>query len=297
MSNRDRLAVEFAQRLELFFGDASDAHARVYAQFQTSHREGLTLAGRLRGPNCAYADTLQTTLPFVDRGPGPSLLAEAYLLEPSFWTPDLPHLYRAEVELRSGSEVIARAKRPFALRPLGAIGRKLVLDSRRWVLRGLLAGEAEDADPPSWRASSMAMVVHNPSNELCEGASRLGVLLAAQLSAEQTSEIERLSRWAAVGIVILPQGAAIPSDRQPRNLILAERFDGRGPLSPRPWAQAVIGEVNEVETFAAQLSDCSLAVIAFRPAGLLPSVSHGRAACDALQSDLAGRAELAGYIV
>lgn len=297
MSNRDRLAVEFAQRLELFFGDASDAHARVYAQFQTSETEGLTLAGRLRGPTCAYADTLQTTLPFVDRGPGPSLLAEAYVLEPSFWTPDLPHLYRAELELRRGSEVIARTERPFGLRPLGAIGRKLVLDSRRWVLRGLLAGEAENADLASWRASSMAMVVHNPSDKLCQEASRLGVLIAAQLSAEQTSEIERLSRWAAVGIAILPQGAAVPDERRARNLILAERFEGLGLLSPRPWGQAVVGEVNDVETFAAHVSDCSLAVIACRAAGPLASVSHGRAACDALQRDLAGRAELAGYIV
>src|SRR6476646_8207256 len=158
MSDRDRLAAEFAERLELFFGDASDAQARVYAQFQTSQREGLTLAGRLRGPTCAYADTLQTTLPFVDRGSGPSLLAEAYLLEPSFWTPDLPHLYRAELELRRGSEVIARTERPFGLRPLGAIGRKLVLDSRRWVLRGLLADETQNTDFAAWRISSMAMV-------------------------------------------------------------------------------------------------------------------------------------------
>ncbi|HTM54635.1 MAG TPA: hypothetical protein VL175_11435 [Pirellulales bacterium] len=297
MSDRDRLANEFAERLELFFGDASDAQARVYAQFQTSEREGLTLAGRLRGPTCAYADTLQTTLQFVDRGPGPSLLAEAYLLEPSYWTPDFPHLYRAELELRRGSEVIARTERPFGLRPLGAIGRKLVLDSRRWVLRGLLADETQNTDLPSWRASSMAMVVHNPSDELCDEASRLGVLLVAELAAEHTNEIERLSRWAAVGMIILPQGAAGPRERRTTNLILAERFDGMGPLSPRPWAQAVIGEVNDVETFAAHVSDCSLAVIACRAAGPLRSVSHGRAFCDALQSDLAGRAELAGYIV
>src|SRR3954454_8553352 len=107
MSDRARLAADFAEGLELFFGDASDAHARVYAQFQTPDRDGLTLAGRLRGPTCAYAHTLQTTLQFVDRGPGPSLLAEAYVLEPSFWTPDLPHLYRAELDLRRGSELIA----------------------------------------------------------------------------------------------------------------------------------------------------------------------------------------------
>ncbi|HEY2893960.1 MAG TPA: hypothetical protein VGJ16_07100, partial [Pirellulales bacterium] len=189
MSDRDRLAAEFADGLELFFGDASDAHARVYAQFQTSEREGLTLAGRLRGPTCAYAHTLQTTLQFADRGPGPSLLAESYVLEPSFWTPDLPHLYRAELELRRAGEVIARIERPFGMRPLGAIGRKLMFDSRRWVLRGLLAYEAGSTDLQTWRASSLAMVVHNPSDALCDEASRLGVLLVAELAAAQTSEI------------------------------------------------------------------------------------------------------------
>ena len=39
---------------------------------------------------------------FVDRGPGASLLAEAIVPEPCFWTPEMPHLYQAEVQLRRG---------------------------------------------------------------------------------------------------------------------------------------------------------------------------------------------------
>jgi hypothetical protein len=297
MSDRAQLAADFTEHLELFFGDASDAHARVYAQFKTADRDGLTLAGRLRGPTCAYAHTLQTTLHLADRGPGPSLLAEAYVLEPSFWTPDLPHLYRAEVELSRGGEVIARAERPFGLRPLGVIGRKLMFEARRWVLRGVLANEAATSDLETWRASSAAIVIPNPSDALCDEASRLGVLLVAELTAADATEIQRLGRWPAVGIIVLPQGAPNPGCKRGTNLILAERFHGTGPISAQPWAQAVVCEVRQIEQFVEQIASCSLAVIACRPASPLASVALGRAACDELQRDLAGRAELAGYIV
>ncbi len=116
----DPLADEFDEGLEIFFGGAADALARVYARFGGASAGGpLRLVGTLRGPACQYAQTLPANYPFVDQGPGPSLLAAAVVPEPCFWTPDMPHTYRAELRLERAGQVVARAERTVGIRPLG----------------------------------------------------------------------------------------------------------------------------------------------------------------------------------
>ena len=97
-----------ARQLELFFGDASDAVARVYARLPCDETTtGSQLTGELIGPECRFAQTLSARIPFQDRGPGESLLAEAVVPDPCFWTPELPMLYKARIE-RKGPEVVGQ---------------------------------------------------------------------------------------------------------------------------------------------------------------------------------------------
>jgi hypothetical protein len=270
---------------------------RVYARCLTQNAEGCTLGGSLTGPVCAYAHTLPATLPLVDCGPGEAPLAAAYVPEPCFWTPDMPHLYRAQVQLYREGRVLASATRVVGIRALGATGRKLVYDAKRWVLRGVRAAAISPTDLETWRASGAAMIVSNPSDALCEQASRVGVLLVADLDAFDPGEIRRLSRWPAVGMVILPCRSRIELGGLRHNLLLAERFDVGEAIAPAPWAQVAICEVADPDEFSVNFASCPIAVIALRPAKGLASVADGRARCDCVQRDLAARGDLSGYIV
>jgi hypothetical protein len=236
----------FDDALELFFGEASDARCRVYARLAEESRTAkapspcplpkgedfeaasndpllaeLQLAGTVSGPVCPYAQTLPASFALSDRGPGTALLAEALVCDPCFWTPQLPYLYQVVVELRRGAQVIERAQRPFGIRRLGAQGRNLIFERKRWVLRGIAADELTVADSvenrlgegdspvlprdhpadgarrktgtvsaglgigfdlAEWREASVAMVVKCPDDALCREASQVGVLLVAEIS-------------------------------------------------------------------------------------------------------------------
>jgi hypothetical protein len=309
---------DFADRLELFFGEAADAVARVYARLRgTEPNDQLQLTGILKGPSCRYAKTLQATFSLADRGPGKSLLAETIVPEPCFWTPEMPQLYQADLQLRRQGELLAQTSRIFAIRRLGADGRKLLFDGKRWVLRAILRNEVPAAELSQWRESDTAMLVKDPDEKLCEEASRVGVLLAADLDRPEPrtlspcgrgqgegtdvewarNNIRRLSRWPAVGMVVSSGVPPLDPGDLNHNLLLAQRFRPEDPIVPAAWADAVVCEMADPDNWVARTADCKLPIIAARPAARPRSLMEARALCDQLQRDLAGRGEIAGYIV
>jgi hypothetical protein len=292
------LDADFADRLEIFFGHASDALARVYARLRGPEAtEGLKLFGTLAGPDCLYAQTLPATFSFVDLGEGNSLVAQAVVPEPCFWSPQMPHQYRADVRLQRGGETVARAQRQLGIRLLGAAGRNLIHDGKRWVLRAVRGDEVATLDLHEWHEAEAALMVQNPPDELCREASRIGVLVVAELVTADPGEIRRLSRWPAVGLVVLDRAAEVDLQGLAHNLLLAERFAADDPLRPAPWANVAICEVARPEEMAAKAADCGLPILALRPGGPFAGVEPGRAQCDRLQRDLAGYGQFAGFIV
>jgi hypothetical protein len=291
-------ADELAERLEIFFGAASETMCRVYARIdfpQPLDRAQLT--GTLTGPTCLYSETLPATFSFVDRGPGESLLAEAVVPEPCFWTPEMPHLYRAEVQLRDGGKLLAQVECTFGIRPLGAGGGKLLYAGRVWVLRGVSSDELPPVELAAWHDGDTAMLVRDPDDALCEAASRVGVLVVADLATADAGAMRRLSRWPAVGVVAVPGSVAPELTQLGRNTILAQRFSAGEPVSPASWARAAICELAQTDCLPEGLAGCAVPLIAMRRADKLESVVAGRAACDRLQRDLAPFGQFAGYIV
>ena len=91
--------------IEISVGDVTDMEAVVRARFLGDRI--ATLRGTLRGPFCEKARTLPADFPFRDLGSQQLGTAEAIVTDPCMWTPEMPHLYRVEVEAIEGDRVVA----------------------------------------------------------------------------------------------------------------------------------------------------------------------------------------------
>jgi len=287
----------FAEHLELFLGMTNPAMAHVYARLaDDTLPPDCKLSGTLTGPTCRYADTLPATFHFADLGPGDGILSRAVVPEPSYWTPELPQYYQAEISLCAGEEVVARAERLFGIRPLGARNRDLVLAGQRWVPRGVSALHVANHDLDDWHTAGAVLLVDDPGELLCAEASRAGVLLIVRLDQFDARRLTQLQCWPAVGMIVVPPHSPAPTVAV-HNVLLGECFSGDQAVEPSPWADIALCEAGQGADDLARVAACNLPVVAYRSAAALDSVAHGRSLCDALQRDLAGMFPWAGYIV
>jgi hypothetical protein len=113
--------------IEIFVDDVNDVEAHVYARYlgdmssrgDSPSAEPIELLGTLRGPYCETSRTLPAEFVFrrhvepraqssQAEGPiGNAALAEAVVPDPCLWSPELPHVYHANVEARQGGRVVA----------------------------------------------------------------------------------------------------------------------------------------------------------------------------------------------
>lgn len=301
----------------VFFGDAGDAEARVYilatpmSNADAAQLEGLTIAGRVDGPKCRYSHTLPARIPVRFRGVKTThgraeLIGEAIVPDPNMWTPELPFLYRATVEVRRGAEVLATYEQDFGIRPLGVIGRRLVYCGKTWVPRAVRRSVVVGEAPlEHWRETATVMVVDDPDEDLCREASEVGVLLFATLGVSSIplrDRIRRLRRYAAVAMVIVEAFGPSEADFTPddaRNVVLAQAIDVEpGVHMIWPEARCLVidcgrrGEENAATGVANEAIPCLV-----QRNTDLGTLMELRAACDRLQADLAGKCDPAGYIV
>jgi hypothetical protein len=304
--------------LNVFFGHASNAEARVYAQWQPDGSTEavdspeavdlaeFSIAGTIVGPHSKHAHTLSATIPFRYHASGNMPLAEAVVPDPCFWTPEYPYTYKVNIEVLQHGEVIHHEERLLGIRPLGARGKSFYLDSRRWVLRGGFSNAMQAKELADWRDAELAPVVsYSEDAEYLAAASELGVLLVGHLvgeSEETLPRLERLGHWPAVGMVLIdtPIDEAALLAQWPHNLLLGQRLrvdETMQEFQPAAWADFVVGDVMDPALFAAQTKAVELPVIACRQIGSERNVGAVRTACERLQQDLAPYGDFAGYLV
>lgn len=295
------------KQLEIFFGDANNAEARIYARLPHDLAPtGAKLSGRVVGPQCAYASTLSATIRMNPKRPqieaDPDLLAEAIVPDPCFWSPELPFLYRVEVELHQGADLLASTTHALGIRPLGARGRKLMFEGKPWVVRGVEQSALPPAELSQWRAADTAMVVEAPSDELCAEASRLGAWLLARIDGDAihlAAELHRLARWPCIAMIVIEAGAELPEAavRRPRNVLLAQHFGAGVAIAPTVWTDVIVCEDSDPAQLAERSAGATLPIIAQQTGRWHDDLSAARRACDDLQRALAGHGEFAGYLV
>jgi hypothetical protein len=307
---------DLGSQIDLFFGDANEAEARIYARLPSTESLALTnISGRIIGPDCRFAKTLPATIPFVNRGPGAGgVLLEATIPDPCFWTPELPFLYRVTIQIR-GETGEFNIQRCLGIRRSGAIGRSLYLDGKRWVARGVCRDQAHRSDLFAARQSSAALLLPAGDEALCLEASRLGVPLfvhvAASLRDAQTesrrdsstclaAEIRRLGQWPAVFVIVLDPALPIGKELRAaaRNTLFAARFDGAAVNFALPdWAQLAVCDCDVLKPIATTANDRDIPIVAVRRLPTPIGIADSREACDRLQFDLATSGDFAGYFV
>jgi hypothetical protein len=308
---------------DIFVGEANPAEARFYARLPSPASDDVCLTGTVSGPFCPYANTLPARVPLVDQGPGPTLLAQAIVPDPCFWTPDLPFQYEVEVQLAASAagkdatlpRESTRFKRTLGIRPLLVRGNSLALEGKIWVLRGATSSSVNDLSLAKRHDVGLAMLVTNPDDALCKQASHIGVLLVADLTVpvEQIApsewiadELRRLSNFAAVGFAVLPtrdeldeSQLDLPADdllSAARGIILVQCVVAASDKI-QPWARALLCPADDLDVAAAIAAASPLPVIVRRSVPNPTTIDDARRECDHLQRDLAGRGNFAGYLV
>ncbi|MBM4020784.1 MAG: hypothetical protein FJ284_00780 [Planctomycetes bacterium] len=304
-----------APQLDVVLGRCDSLRAEVYvrAVLPPGADEGeATIRGTLSGPQCSRAITLPVSarlLPLPDVAGGATPLARATLTEPSFWTPDLPSLYRLDASLTCGDREVATVRRTVGLRRFGVRGRSLWLDGRRFVPRAVAATGEPSAD--TFRKASVGVVASALSESFLDRCDAAGVVVIGLLGdadgraagpAAATASILRWARHPAVCLVIVPLASspeatsliAVESRGRRGTLLVACEVDGTRPPPPTPGGVDLLVVALPADATPHEVwktSPPALPLVARCTAAAEPP---SRRACDALQAALATWATAGG---
>lgn len=237
--------------IQPFLGRSDEARAEVWLRCPPADggdRIGgagpIVVTGTLTGPYCSVAATLPTAVPVVDQGwiEGRPPLARAVCTEPAFWTPEVPHLYHARVELLRDGRVVAAARRTVGLRRAGTRGDSLWLDGRRFVPRGVRFRGPDESLPDVRDLAAVAVVdAAAATDALLDAADRLGVGVVVHVDvvpvpSALASIVDTCAAHPSVLLLVLPAaggdgGAAVGAAmaRRRGTLVVGSAVDGRLP--------------------------------------------------------------------
>jgi hypothetical protein len=103
-------------QFEITVGDVTDMEAHVHAHYLGP--ANATLRGTVRGPFCDQGRTLAATFAFRRTDSKQPNVAEAVITDPCLWTPEMPHVYRVELQVLNGDTVVATFDSAIGLRRL-----------------------------------------------------------------------------------------------------------------------------------------------------------------------------------
>lgn len=292
-------------KLTLRVGNCTHNDARVF--LEPHNDSGIAeLKGFVRGPFCEFSKTLTADFPLrtvISAGlVTPSV--ESLVMEPCYWTPDLPFLYEFHLKLQMEDGSFENTLLKTGMKRMNCEDRNLRLQGKRIVLRGLRCSSPDDLTLRLAREHETALIVRNPSVLVLELASRLGVPLIADLRelAGPWEEVCRKLDWyPAVYLVLLS----------------AKQLAGFGKGWGAPH-HSLVAAIASASSTADDLSRVKYEVLAVelapgeRPPNWLATIgdpviaiSRGSdsaveescARCDRWQTELAPEFDLAGYLV
>jgi hypothetical protein len=177
---------------------------------------GAELRGRLVGPRCEYATTVEVAYPFRRVPlPDPNLVCvRAIIPEPSLWEPECPFLYQGPVELWGNGGPARMWQISHGFRAITPGPRAVRLNGQPLALRGVVRQQLPEADGRALRAAGYnallvsltgAAVEGREAEVLCDAADRLGFLVIARLGPDSLAGALELRDHASLLGWLLPQ--------------------------------------------------------------------------------------------
>jgi hypothetical protein len=166
----------------------AEVHVAVVPERRTPATE---VRGRLMGPHCLYASTVEVAYPLrpLPRpgpgGPPERLTLRAIIPEASLWEPESPFLYRGPVELWQDGRRCDEATLTHGLRALALGPRGLRLNGRPLALHGRVLTACPDfQDALAWHRAGCNLLlapVGEATAPLWDLADRVGFLVLGRL--------------------------------------------------------------------------------------------------------------------
>jgi hypothetical protein len=290
-------------QIEIVLAEATDSLAHLVIRAAGEAKQICGLTGSLAGPECRYARTLPSSYALSPLATSAGLLAELVLPDPCFWTPEMPLLYRLDMQLRSTAGETHAFSRLVGIRRWSVDRTALWLDGRRTVLRGVYAGphDLTEKQLVEAHAEQLTLIAHQPDAAFCEAASRIGVALVTDLRglgqpAAVTRELVRASHWPAVLMALVEVSQVAGDQPLPAGLMMVHPLDtSNGEMAP--WSDGVLVATDAPHALPDWLAEVDKPVLALRRGPPDMCLATVRQACDRLQADLAPRFDLAGYFV
>jgi hypothetical protein len=216
------------RQLKVRNGQLIPARAEVWISVVPEHQTPTTeVRGRLMGPRCPYANTVEVAYPLrvppphhVPTEPSP-LTMQVVIPEASLWEPESPFLYQGPIELWQDGRCCDRVILSHGLRYflLGESG--LRVNSRPMMLRGRMVADCSDDEALALhRAGYNLLVVPVEAGTIpvWERADRLGFFVLGRVrdKREQTlQQVEMLSRHTSCLGWLIEEGTQPPIDLGP----------------------------------------------------------------------------------
>jgi len=160
--------------LEVWTHSLDPMRATVRVRLPWPLEPAAEVRGRLMGPRCRFATTVEVAYPF--RQMEPSVYA-AVIPEPSLWEPGCPFLYEGPIECSLGGNVIQRAWVRHCLRTTKMGAHGFLLNGKPFVVRPVQPVEGTEAELLELRGQGFNALQGDASAELRELADRIGFLV------------------------------------------------------------------------------------------------------------------------
>jgi hypothetical protein len=178
-------------RVEVRDRAPAPTQAEVWVRVVPARQDaGTEVRGRLVGPSCAYAATVEVAYPLLPLGPNAApppggITRRVVIPEASLWETQSPFLYRGPVELWQDGRRCDRAEVTHGLRALGLGPRGLHLGGKPLALCGREhAGDLDEEEARGLRRAGRNLLVAGIEDAatLAGQADRLGFLVLARLA-------------------------------------------------------------------------------------------------------------------
>jgi hypothetical protein len=186
MSGDGAFTIEIRNRL------LNPAEAEVWASARADGpTEGLSVRGRLLGPRCEYANTVEVAYPLRPLSGAPDALgatARVLIPEPSFWDPESPFLYAGPVTVWQDDRLRFETTVSHGLRHCQLGPRGLRWNGRPLTLRGVARQQLSREQAQTLRragCNTLLAAVREDAEALWAAADCYGFLMLGRVADDQ----------------------------------------------------------------------------------------------------------------